>query len=152
MKDVFNANEQDITFVKSANGKWGCNLCHFSLSHSIDVVTVAISDNPIGLDVEKITPLPEKILDKILTVEERSTLSQLPTNQKVDFVIKTWTQKESCFKLHDIKTWSPQKLALNKNNLLSQKICVNNENYYVSICSETENTVSNDTIFNLINL
>ena len=35
-----------VAFFQEESGKWGCDRCHFSLSHSENAVAVAVSDAP----------------------------------------------------------------------------------------------------------
>lgn len=52
-------NPLDIEFFKSGNGKWTSNKVNFSISHSEKAVVVAISDLPVGVDVEKQKTCPK---------------------------------------------------------------------------------------------
>lgn len=43
-----------LNLKRDKNGKWHSDKCCFSLTHSKNVVAVALSDNPIGVDAERV--------------------------------------------------------------------------------------------------
>ena len=44
------------------NGKPMTNGCYFNISHSHGLVACAVSDVPVGIDVEKIRPVPPRLM------------------------------------------------------------------------------------------
>lgn len=86
-----------IKFYREKSGKWGCDLCQFSLSHTDGVLAVAISDKTVGIDIEVIRKIKSNAFkDRFLTEEEKL---ELETAQDKDgYLIKAWTKKESVFK------------------------------------------------------
>lgn len=64
---------------------------YISLTHSDSIVAVAISDDSVGVDVEK-------ILDKILKLENRFLPNIEYSEDKKTFLTKRWTEEESLFK------------------------------------------------------
>ncbi|XOD68787.1 MAG: 4'-phosphopantetheinyl transferase family protein [Flavobacteriales bacterium AspAUS03] len=81
------------------NGKPFLNeKCHISLSHSCQRIAIAISDRPIGVDIEKCKP--DKIFNirkKFLRADEAVFVN--PTYE-VDQLHIIWGIKESLYKLH----------------------------------------------------
>ena len=69
---------------------------HFNISHSHDAVVCSVSEKPIGVDIEIITEIRPKILDKYFTLSEKQQIST-----PVDFY-KLWTLKEAYGKLRGI--------------------------------------------------
>ena len=85
-----------ITFRRNKNGKpYAENLdIHFSLSHSGNLAVCAVSDQPVGIDVEKIRSVNYHLADKCFTLEERKyVFSERQKQQKRFFEI--WTKKEA---------------------------------------------------------
>ncbi|MBQ8860397.1 MAG: 4'-phosphopantetheinyl transferase superfamily protein [Ruminococcus sp.] len=65
-------DESSIVFSKCENGKpYAKELdIEFSISHSGDIVVCAISDKPIGIDVEKIRPINLRVAKRICDEKE----------------------------------------------------------------------------------
>ncbi|WP_165046221.1 4'-phosphopantetheinyl transferase superfamily protein [Adlercreutzia sp. ZJ138] len=67
----------------------GCMGVHFSVSHTKGCVMVVLSDSPCGCDIELSRVVPEGMLSKVSSVEERQSFTPL----------EIWTLKESAVKL-----------------------------------------------------
>ena len=70
---------------------------HFSISHCKRGIAVAVSENPIGIDIEVIRTFSPELMRKTMNEDEqlRITSSAIP---EVEF-IRFWTQKEALLKL-----------------------------------------------------
>ena len=70
---------------------------HFSISHCKRGIAVAVSENPIGIDIEAIRTFNPELMRKTMNEDEqlRITSSAIP---EVEF-IRFWTQKEALLKL-----------------------------------------------------
>ena len=70
---------------------------HFSISHCKRGIAVAVSENPIGIDIEAIRTFSPDLMRKTMNEDEqlRITSSAIP---EVEF-IRLWTQKEALLKL-----------------------------------------------------
>jgi phosphopantetheine--protein transferase-like protein len=99
---VFCPRPQAVLSVKRAADYF------FSLSHCEEVVAVAISRKPVGLDVEKVSDRMEKIKDKILTQREFTRYEE--REDKSLYLAEKWTQKESIFKMQGGKAFIPNKI------------------------------------------
>ncbi len=104
----YGVNIQKLLFTKDENGKWTTPDYFFSLSHCDEVVAVAISRKPVGLDVEKISDRMEKIKDKILTQREFTRYEE--REDKSLYLAEKWTQKESIFKMQGGRAFIPNKI------------------------------------------
>lgn len=83
-----------------------CNL-HVSISHCDDVVACAISEEPVGIDAERIRPIHVNICRRVCTPEELEYVSGNGTLPKGDLCrdpevlqrfFEIWTAKEAYFK------------------------------------------------------
>lgn len=73
------------------NGKPMTNGCYFNISHSHGLVACAVAEVPVGIDVEKIRPVPPRLL-RILSPAERESV-----RCDADF-FRLWTLKEALIK------------------------------------------------------
>lgn len=128
---------RDATPRKNDNKKWVSDACFFSLSHSGDVVAVAVSDAPIGVDVEGTErERYEMIADHIFSDAERAHYEALEENAKMRFVMQAWTQKESLFKRADECVFAPKSYDVLKADVQTHEICVDGRSYFLSVASE----------------
>ncbi len=125
-----------LTFDKEKSGKWTLPNCYFSLSHSHNAVAVAVANRPIGVDVELVSGRKKEILQKTLTAAERTEYETLPSHTKIEYLIKTWTQKESFFKMTGDGVFRPSKIVVDKSVVLTQKIQISGEEYALSVAAK----------------
>ena len=134
-------DETDIVFYKNEHGKpYLKDLpCYFNISHSGDFVVCAVSENEIGIDIEKIRPIDLKIAKKICTETELKYLFNGIPNEN-DFNLATddellsrffklWTKKEAILKC--IGTGFQGNRKYNKTDFEIQKIQFSN--YFLTI-------------------
>lgn len=69
---------------------------HFSLSHSGNYVACAISDYPVGVDLEAERPLYDSLLHRVFSEKERQRILN-SENTPASFT-EAWTRKESFLK------------------------------------------------------
>lgn len=95
-----------IRFLRTERGKpypVGLNV-HFSISHSGNLVVCAVSDRPVGIDVEQIRPVRCKLTGKICTPAELAYIREAPgwgemlTGEAMRRFFRIWTGKEAYFK------------------------------------------------------
>ena len=115
---------EDIVFEKTKEGKWICPACFFSLSHSENIVAVALSENTVGVDVEKIRPVNSSVLKKL--VNEKASVEEF---------FKKWTEKESVFKAFGRKYGGNYFLQ-------TQTLPLEEEKYVLSVVTEEEGQVN----------
>ena len=141
---TFGKRIEEITFTKSAQGKWTCDFCHFSLSHSGNALAVALSDLPVGVDIEKNAPIksPNKVAKKILTEAELEDYQRLAVNAESSnaFLLEIWTKKESIFKRGGIASFLPNRIFVGEDTQ-TQKVFVADEEYFLSVTGNTDLTM-----------
>ena len=75
-------------------------LPHFNLAHGRGIVLLAVSDLPVGIDVEPRDPLPdlEEVIQGALTEQERVSLPEPGASGRLDSFLRIWTRKEAFLK------------------------------------------------------
>lgn len=69
----------------------------FSISHCKQGIAVAVSDLPIGIDIEGLRTVDEALVRKTMNQEEQSQIA-MSQNPEVEF-IRLWTRKEAYVKM-----------------------------------------------------
>ena len=70
---------------------------HYNISHTKGLVVCAISDNYVGIDVERIKPFNKRIVERFFSENEREYIFASKENQDERFA-EIWTKKESYVK------------------------------------------------------
>ena len=131
----------NLSFKKLENGKWVCSDFEFSISHSEDVVAVAIDNKKIGVDIQIDTNINcEVFAKKILTNSEFSLFENLSKEQKHEFLLEKWTQKESVYKMLENKDLKISQINCNNYSIFTKKINLGNTTYYLS-CATNEKPI-----------
>lgn len=92
---------KDIEIGYGENGKpFITNLenVHFNISHSGDFVVCAVSNNEVGIDVERIRKVNLRIAERYFSASELYDLMQLGEEERKTYFITLWTVKESYLK------------------------------------------------------
>lgn len=137
-----------IGFSKSDNGKWECDKCFFSISHSNDVIAIAISNHNVGIDIEYIDKFKDKfsdveILNKFarrISNEFDETIDSNNYESKLIDVVKIWTTKESIFKLNGSNGFIPNKIICDK---VSRSYKVLSDKYIFTVTDDLNKTNMN---------
>lgn len=91
----------------------------FNISHSFDYVITAISNNEIGIDIEKVRQTPIKIINQFAIEKEKEYI--LSSNKNIEErIFKIYTLKEAYFKM----------LGTNLNNILEVEFIIENDKIY----------------------
>ena len=81
------------------NGKpMADNIC-FNISHSGKMIVCAVSDKPVGCDVEEVKPVPEGIVTHFFSDGERRYLQEFRGKAYQEAFFRLWTMKESYAKM-----------------------------------------------------
>ena len=71
---------------------------HFNVAHSLDRVVCAISDMPIGVDVETVRPIEPDIAGRFFAAGECADILSVPESERSRRFFQIWTLKESYLK------------------------------------------------------
>jgi 4'-phosphopantetheinyl transferase len=93
----------EINYQADVNGKLSLPSCplSFNLSTCEDRIAYVFTlEKDIGVDIEKVRPLPELslMMKRWFSAEEQSVMAALPSSLKVEAFYHTWTQKEAFIK------------------------------------------------------
>ena len=94
--ELLNMGVENLRYEE--NGKPIADNCFVSISHSGDMVAVCTSENPIGIDIEKIDTKRnlEKLSKRVFKGQELEAFEQNPTPEQF---YEIWTQKEAYSKI-----------------------------------------------------
>ena len=136
LKRTFGYKMSDLKFVKRKDGKWECDKCYFSISHSNLGVAVAISKKPVGVDIEFIKDVNGKAIERVLCEEERQSLIKGNALNDSVALLTVWSQKESLFKMEGKGGFKPVKINTVNAPVYTKKILINGQEYLLSTSSE----------------
>ncbi len=127
LSKLYGMSKEKIEIKKGIHGKpYVLNLpAHFNVSHSGDYTVVAISDRPIGIDVEIIKDFSAILAKKLFNEDELKYISGSSTTRKKFLMQKSfyeiWTAKEAFLKYMGTGISggiSSLSLSLNKDKLV----------------------------------
>lgn len=88
---LFGHNEHGKPFLK------GYPKVHFNLSHCKNGIAVAVSDQPVGIDIESCRDVSDSLIQYTMNDEEQRIIRE--SNNPVLTFTEYWTKKEAVFKL-----------------------------------------------------
>ena len=137
-RHCFSMNFHDLRFEKSKAGKWSCDQFAFSLSHTDSCVAVAVSNGPVGVDIEEPEAFSaafsdekiEALLSRYCSRAERSRFSSEPAS-----FLTCWTRKEAAFKRRGKDTYHPKAYDALSKELYSFRVS-DPVDLVLSVCGE----------------
>ena len=109
---------------------------HFNLSHCKNGIIVAVSDEPIGVDIESYREVSDSLIRYTMNDEEQHIIAK--SDDSVRTFTEYWTKKEAVFKLRGTGITKGLHELLNGNELV--ETFVNTEKRYAySIASYSPN-------------
>lgn len=145
ISNQLNINPDEIIFEIGEFGKPKVkNLCvEFNISHSNDYVVCCIGDKPIGVDIEKISPISLKLINRVCTqydidyifLEKGKRIEDCTDedigNVEMKRFYEVWTCKEAYFK--SIGTGIRNLRSISIDDWKSKRIVYHIEDYIVTI-------------------
>ena len=92
----FGYNEHDKPFMQNALGN-RIDGVDFSISHCKNAIAVALSDRPVGVDVERFRHAEEPLLQRTMNPEEQAEVRAAADTAEA--FTRLWTRKEAVLKL-----------------------------------------------------
>lgn len=90
-----------IHFSRTEDGKpYAAGLdAHFNISHSGHYVVCAVSEKPVGIDVEQMRPVRARLAKRVCTEAEYAWYQEAESNEEtIRRFFRIWTTKEAYFK------------------------------------------------------
>lgn len=127
IEEVYGIKLEDIGVVKEGQ-KWNADKCQISISHSGNVVAIAVSEQPVGVDIE------EENIDRFEKLRARI----VHKDEVLDGVnlCVLWTMKEAVFKRYNRGVFNPRKINTNTENVVGKVLEINNKKYAISVSVE----------------
>ena len=88
---------ENITIDEDSCGRPFFEDIYISISHSEEFAVCAVSDSPVGVDIERIRPNIKKAISKKICRSDEET-AFVNTGDFDERIIILWTVKEACFK------------------------------------------------------
>ncbi len=104
-KLLLKAGKTEAKIETDENGKPFINEggLYISISHSEEWVACALSENPVGIDIEKIKPVSQKLIEYVCTQNEREYVLLTKDDEVMKRFFAVWTAKEAFFKKNNGK-------------------------------------------------
>lgn len=98
----YKINNDEINFIYNEYGKpfaESFSDFHFNISHSGEWVVCATANSNVGIDIEKISEIEAlKLANEFFSEEEFYDLSNMNSNEQINYFFDVWTLKESYIK------------------------------------------------------
>ena len=107
---------------------------HFSLSHCREAVSCAVSDRPVGIDVESVQRYRESLAQYTMSDEEQQLIAA--TERPDVAFIRLWTMKEARLKLTGEGITNDLKSALDGGSWQFTTVERLDKNYIYTLCEE----------------
>lgn len=129
--------------VKKIDGKWVCDDFYFSLTHKNNVVAVAVSLLPVGVDIEEENPerFAKFKSEKMLCGNENDLYESTQDADKAKLINILWTKKESAFKMGDQKIFNAKNIDTTLVKSITHSVCTDTNKYFLSVVYDAENVV-----------
>lgn len=131
LSDSFGLEKRMLNFQKKNNGKWVIDGYFFSLSHSGNIVVVAVSESPVGVDIQKINKIDDPAKFKAVIFSEKEKVKYRNVNGEKLMMI--WSLKECAFKKSNDLNFVPNRYEIdNLSQYDSFELKTQNEKYILS--------------------
>ena len=115
LSDQYGISVTEIKRTKNGKPYIENDRVFFSISHSHELLTIALSENPVGIDIEKISERKAyHALYNRLTEEEKREI------QSTENFFRLWTKKESFIKLNGLTLSAYPDISIQNNTLYFQ--------------------------------
>lgn len=101
MQQEYGVNHFPLSYKRTNLGKpyFENNEIYFSLSHSGRYVACAVSNQPIGIDLQTHTAKDEKSIESVLTKNQLDMIKAMPPAKRKQSLYDFWCLKESIIKM-----------------------------------------------------
>lgn len=135
LRESLGTTLEQAELCKAANGKWLSPRLFLSLSHAQDAVAVAISDAPVGVDIEGYrTPRTDRLAARVLSERELADFEKAP--KRDEFLLQKWTAKEAIFKKGGDGVFSPAKIETGDADTVSDVLELGGVYYVFAVATD----------------
>ena len=144
LKKALNIQDDFNDLKKSKTGKPISKDYNFSISHTPNLVAVALSKCNVGVDLELVDNRQNFNLLK------KSMLNQNETTQINNLLdaYNVWTKKEAIYKYKDDKHFNPKQIKIDDVACKTIELEYESEKYVLSVASKNVNNVKINNLFN----
>ena len=128
-------------FKRDPDGKWSCadEGVYFSLSHSRNAVAVALSDAPVGVDIEALDGIDGRrpdLIRRVLTASERQTFEALPRQSQARFFAEKWCAKEAVFKRGGNGAFVPSRVNVSDFDVFTREVDIGGSRFMLAVVGQ----------------
>lgn len=128
-------------FKRDPDGKWSCadERVYFSLSHSRNAVAVALSDRPVGLDIEALDGIDGRrpdLIRRVLTASERQTFEALPRQSQARFFAEMWCAKEAVFKRGGNGAFASSRVNVSDFDVFTREVDIGGSRFMLAVVGQ----------------
>ena len=131
----------DAQFKKKHGGKWVCDKFEFSLTHTKSAIAVAVSNAPVGVDME----YAGEIAERIDTKQRDAMMRRFFTEDEREFVgtdaarfAEVFTKKEAVFKRAGKGSFFPSRIETGKEPCATFRLA---DGAVISVCTDNPQSV-----------
>ena len=137
LSDALSIDIRELDIKRTDGGKWVADGVYFSLSHTAELASVAVSDQPVGVDIEAVrATLSGRCAERILTEREANEYNSLPESDREDYIISKWSGKEALFKREELSAFIPHDYQPTEENTRSYRIEENGKTYILTVATD----------------
>ena len=138
LRDHLGLALSDVCFTRTKEGKWETDGFFFSLSHTERAVAVALSNQPVGVDLESHAALSHVgVVERHLTDAERELLFACPDASRPQLLLEAWCRKEALFKKRGEGGFRPEIIDSADACVESKTVPLAGEEYLLAVASDT---------------
>ncbi len=133
LSHAFGARIRDLTFKKDRHGKWSCDQYAFSITHTETAVAVALSNGPVGVDMERVADFSTRHTEALPSLcRQMLAKDEQPPETSGDF-LTMWTRKESIFKCRENGRFHPELISAAADDVRTIRFDLDGE-MILSVC------------------
>ena len=132
----FSLKPEELTFRQNRFGRWSCDAFQFSISHTRGFVAVAVSNSPVGVDLENVADFQSKFQpdSSVFRAAARKITAPGESCTTPEALLDLWTKKESVFQAQQSGRFQPHKICPGEGTAAFYLTL--SEPVYLAVCSE----------------
>ena len=125
--------------LRREGARWTSDAVDISLSHSGGALAVAISREPVGVDIEPLDGGDAVgVAERFFNGSERELYYSAPKSERREVFLRIWTAKEAIFKSQGGEAFSPLNTDSSGSGVYTERIHLGERNYILSVASPCE--------------